>query len=353
MSILLGVTGSVAGVYTGKLAEELEQLGHTVRIVFTSGFMVNFFELKRINKTIKIFNDSAETWKKIGDPILHIELRKWADILIIAPLSMNTLAKIANGLCDNLLTEIVRAWDYSKPFIVCPSGNTMMIENEPTQEQISVLKNRGIKVLNQIEKTLACGDTGIGAMCHHQSIVDSLPCWSAPIKHEIFIPTGEHPGAFGAKRKYDIHTGVDIYCEEGKPVYAMEDGTIIEQGWFTGVSVKMPWWNDTRYLVIKGKSGCIVYGEIWEAKSIMDRRTNNIKVGQLLGCVKAVLPPEKKRADIPHHSNAMLHIELYDEKTKWSKSASWVSWEHGQKRDKHLMNPTPYLKSIKGVKHDS
>lgn len=49
--------------------------------------------------------------------VLHIELRKWADVLVIAPLSANTLAKIAGGLCDNLVTSVVRAWDFSKPFL--------------------------------------------------------------------------------------------------------------------------------------------------------------------------------------------------------------------------------------------
>lgn len=58
------------------------------------------------------------SWQKKGDPVLHIELRKWADILIIAPLSANTLAKIAQGLCDNCLTSVVRAWDFSKPLLV-------------------------------------------------------------------------------------------------------------------------------------------------------------------------------------------------------------------------------------------
>lgn len=58
-------------------------------------------------------------WQKKGDPVLHIELRKWADLLVVAPLSANTLAKLAQGLCDNCLTSVVRAWDWSKPLLVC------------------------------------------------------------------------------------------------------------------------------------------------------------------------------------------------------------------------------------------
>ena len=55
-----------------------------------------------------------EAWKKRGDPVLHIELRKWAHVLLITPLSANTLAKISNGICDNLLTQVCRAWDMKK-----------------------------------------------------------------------------------------------------------------------------------------------------------------------------------------------------------------------------------------------
>ncbi len=54
----------------------------------------------------------------MGDPVLHIELRRWADVLVLAPLSANTLAKVAHGLCDNLLTCVVRAWDFAKPLLV-------------------------------------------------------------------------------------------------------------------------------------------------------------------------------------------------------------------------------------------
>ena len=54
-------------------------------------------------------------WKTVGDPVLHIDLRRWADVLLIAPLSANTLAKLANGMCDNLLTCVVGPGRYPKP----------------------------------------------------------------------------------------------------------------------------------------------------------------------------------------------------------------------------------------------
>ena len=104
---MIGVTGSVATVkllalidciksnYSG---EETE-----IKIVATSS-AVNFVKCLDMN-SIEIFTDSQEwkDWKRISDPILHIDLRNWADVIVVAPLSANTLAKMANGLCDNLL----------------------------------------------------------------------------------------------------------------------------------------------------------------------------------------------------------------------------------------------------------
>ena len=84
------------------------------------------------------FKDEDEwtAWTTRDDNVLHIELRKVSNILLIAPLSANTMGKLANGLCDNLLTSVSRCWDVkskSKPFIVAPAMNTMMYEHPITE----------------------------------------------------------------------------------------------------------------------------------------------------------------------------------------------------------------------------
>ncbi|KAF7727188.1 putative phosphopantothenoylcysteine decarboxylase [Apophysomyces ossiformis] len=111
-------------------------------------------------------------WKKKTDPVLHIELRNWADIIVIAPLDANTLAKLANGLCDNLLTCVLRAWDPRKPVIVCPAMNTHMWNHPFTARHLSVLvETLQFKTISPISKKLACGDIGMGAMAEPESIV--------------------------------------------------------------------------------------------------------------------------------------------------------------------------------------
>lgn len=167
MNILLGVTGSVAAVLTPKLVKTLSDKGHTVTVVVTN--TATHF----IKEKVEFYRDDDEwvMFNEIGDPILHIELRKWADLFLIAPCTMNTLGKIANGLCDNLLTNIARAWDYSKPFCIAPACNTFMWDNITTAQQIEIIKGLSIDVIPPISKTLACGDTGVGAMADISTIV--------------------------------------------------------------------------------------------------------------------------------------------------------------------------------------
>ncbi|XP_064609740.1 phosphopantothenoylcysteine decarboxylase-like [Liolophura sinensis] len=110
----------------------------------------------------------------MGDPVLHIELRKWADIFVISPLDANTLAKLANGICDNLLTCIVRAWDRRKPLLFAPAMNTNMFEHPLTSQQISILQGFDYTYIPTICKTLACGDTGAGGMAEVTTIVQKI-----------------------------------------------------------------------------------------------------------------------------------------------------------------------------------
>ena len=111
----------------------------------------------------------------MGDPILHIELRNWADMFVIAPLDANTLAKLAYGLCDNLLTCIARAWDTkNKPLLFCPAMNTLMWNHPSTKKNIDIVKNYGCFEIAPISKRLACGEEGMGAMANVEDIVQNV-----------------------------------------------------------------------------------------------------------------------------------------------------------------------------------
>lgn len=116
-------------------------------------------------------------WTKREDLVLHIELRKIASLMLIAPLSANTMAKMANGLCDNLLTNVFRCWNFTGkiPCVVAPAMNTFMYEHPLTEKQIDVLKNTlGVHVLPTLYKKLMCGDEGYGAMLDVPSIINEV-----------------------------------------------------------------------------------------------------------------------------------------------------------------------------------
>jgi phosphopantothenoylcysteine decarboxylase len=217
--VLLAATGSVATIKLPLIARVLSaQSTISIRILLTLS-ATNFLQsqseeqpslssLLALPGVEGIYEDHDE-WSKPwirGDKILHIELRRWAHILVIAPLSANSLAKIANGLSDGLLMNVVRAWDTTglvdgvdgkgrkKRVFVAPAMNTAMWRHPITERQIRILEEdwgsadeieggKGaleeqvasqdglITVLRPVEKELACGDTGDGAMMDWRQIV--------------------------------------------------------------------------------------------------------------------------------------------------------------------------------------
>ena len=382
MNILLGITGSVAATLNKKLVVALQELGE-VQVIFTK--WGEWFVSKADQESlrlgtgilypVKIHKDEDEwpqytrpktneelspqninyaninmdvprVWQKT-DPILHIDLRRWASVLVIAPLTANTLAKMATGMCDNLLTSVWRCWDHNRPVIVAPAMNTMMWKNWPTTEQILQLQKLGVMVVQTAKKELACGDVGYGAMGDIKDIVwktkEALR-WAFPLKNYppcVGIPINHHPGAFGFHRRHNFHTGVDLYTESNAVVSAVEGGTIVHIEKFTGPSVGHPWWEETWGMMIEGSSGVVNYGEISQPTrlSVGDR----VKKGQVIGNVKRVLFEERLRRDIPGHSCSMLHIELYKHGTR-----DFAGWEDPSK-DPNLLDPTPHLISAIGA----
>ena len=207
--ILLGVTGSVAAMRTPALYEELKRAAHEIKIVATHASLY-FFDPMQIdpvsgprpqrNREVIILDEDEWPGRSAGriyernEPVLHIELRRWADLLLIAPLDANTLAKLANGLSDNCLTCVWRAWDRARPALLAPAMNTLMWEHPLTLRhlrQLAVDAGAGsepegtepealmewinsqplnLRLIPPISKRLACGDVGVGAMAEIQDI---------------------------------------------------------------------------------------------------------------------------------------------------------------------------------------
>jgi murein DD-endopeptidase MepM/ murein hydrolase activator NlpD len=143
-----------------------------------------------------------------------------------------------------------------------------------------------------------------------------------------------YQGDFGAIRKHDIHTGVDIYCDPQQLVVAVEDGEVVSIENFTGENANppSPWWNDTKAVLVEGNSGVVVYGEINPLESI--KVGQKVKVGKILGKVITVL---KKDKGTPM---TMLHIELYKKGTRET-----TVWHLGEEQPENLLNPMSHLDS--------
>ncbi|KAJ4836418.1 Phosphopantothenoylcysteine decarboxylase [Turnera subulata] len=172
--ILLAASGSVAAIKFGNLCRCFSEWAE-VKAVATEASL-HFIDKASLPKDVVLYTDEDEwsSWNKIGDSVLHIELRRWADIMVIAPLSANTLGKIAGGLFDNLLTCVVRAWDYSKPLFVAPAMNTFMWNNPFTERHLVSIDELGISLIPPVTKRLACGDYGNGAMAEPSLIHSTI-----------------------------------------------------------------------------------------------------------------------------------------------------------------------------------
>lgn len=208
--VLLGVTGSVAAIKAPMLCEQLLRFAD-VRVVLTSaarhflppnaapygGESGSAPAADADNDPLSaafppqarpVLLDAHEwrDWRRVGDPVTHIELRRWADCLVVAPLSANTLSKLASGACDNLLTCIARAWDVSsasaKPVLVAPAMNTCMWESPFTARHLRALEEvfggaaggDGFRVVPPVAKALACGDVGSGAMAAPEDVARAV-----------------------------------------------------------------------------------------------------------------------------------------------------------------------------------
>jgi phosphopantothenoylcysteine decarboxylase / phosphopantothenate---cysteine ligase len=197
--ILLGITGSIAAYKSAYLISKLVQNDCEVKVVATE------CALKFIGKATieglsggQVFTDSFEDGKMMG----HINLIKWADIVIVCPASANTINKMANGIADNLLTSLFLVNDFSKPYLIVPAMNTNMYEHPATKESLDKLKSWGIEILPTAEGRLACGDIGKGKLIEpdeiYERIILALSNKKTPKKKlKILITAG------GTKQKID------------------------------------------------------------------------------------------------------------------------------------------------------
>ncbi len=167
-NILLGVTGGIAAYKSAEIIRFLKRLGADVRVVMTNSsheFMTPL-TLQALSGN-PVSSDLLDL--KAESAMGHIELAKWADALLIAPCTAETIARLANGRGDDLLTAISLAFDGS--IAIAPSMNQAMWRDDRTQKNISKLVQSNILICGPGEGEQACGDTGLGRMLEPQEIL--------------------------------------------------------------------------------------------------------------------------------------------------------------------------------------
>lgn len=170
-TILVGVTGSIAAYKAATLVSMLVKTGAEVRVLMTKNATniinpITFETLSGHKCLIDTFDRNFEF------KVSHVSLAQKADIFLIAPATANTIAKVANGMADDMLTSVFLA--AKCPKIICPAMNTAMYENPITQDNLEKCKKFGFKILEPATGLLACGESGKGKMPEPQEIFEFI-----------------------------------------------------------------------------------------------------------------------------------------------------------------------------------
>lgn len=170
MNIVLGITGGIASYKSLTLASLLIKAGHEVQVVFTKN--ANHFVTKLSFETLTKRKVVDDNFDEAFSPVFHIELAKWADKVIIAPLTANTMAKLALGLADDFLTTFVLA--YNDTLVLAPAMNDEMYINPLVSEHLRKLEALGHEIISPETGILACGYVGKGRMAEPELLFEVL-----------------------------------------------------------------------------------------------------------------------------------------------------------------------------------
>lgn len=166
--VVIGVSGGIAAYKACDLVSKLSKKDYEIKVVMTEHAQefvkpINFESLSKHKCEVSLFDETNE------DPIAHITLAKWADIMVLVPATANIIAKVVHGIADDIVSTTFLACHTKK--LICPAMNVHMYENEVTQRNIKLAKELGYKFVEPVVGHLACNDTGKGKLADVQDIV--------------------------------------------------------------------------------------------------------------------------------------------------------------------------------------
>ncbi len=168
-NVLLGVSGGIAAYKAAELVRQLQEHGANVRVVMTQGAQefITPLTLQALSGN-PVHTQLLDTEAEMG--MGHIELARWADLLVIAPATADLLARLAAGRADDLLTTVTLATAAQK--LIAPAMNQQMWRDQATVENVSILESRGFTMAGPAQGEQACGDVGPGRMEQPDAIAD-------------------------------------------------------------------------------------------------------------------------------------------------------------------------------------
>lgn len=169
-NILLGVSGGIAAYKVLDLCSRLKKSGANLKIIMTKSAteFINPLSFETMGKC-QVYTD---LFTGHHEKVHHIEVAKWADLMLIAPASANTIAKMANGIADNFLLSTYLACD--KDVFIAPAMNTNMLKAKATQRNLKILKDDGVRIIKPEPGLLACNTIGDGRLEEPIEIIDYL-----------------------------------------------------------------------------------------------------------------------------------------------------------------------------------
>ena len=205
--IVLGVSGGIAAYKTPELVRRLRERGAEVRVVMTEAAkaFITPLTLQAVSG-YPVYDDLLDPAAEAA--MGHIELGKWADLVILAPATADLIARVAAGMANDLVTTLCLAT--AAPVAVVPAMNQQMYRALPTQENLQRLEARGVLIWGPDSGSQACGDIGPGRMLDPLAIVDRAVAWSSPVNDlqhlNIMITAGPTREALDPVRYISNHS---------------------------------------------------------------------------------------------------------------------------------------------------
>ena len=171
--IILAVTGSISAYKAADITSQLTKLGFEVKVLMTPSaqkfippLTLQVLSTNQVELDVMMEDDPQR--------IEHIDIGKETDLFLVAPASANTIAKLAMGLADNMVTSTALALPQRIKKLLAPAMNTKMLEHPATQRNLKLLQDYGYQIIQPRDAVLACGDKGSGALATVETIVEAV-----------------------------------------------------------------------------------------------------------------------------------------------------------------------------------